>query len=129
MLALAFAASVAWPVAAQIFRCTAAGGEVTYQESPCGSSEVARVMDLPASYPEVDASVRMQLLERAAEVDRRLEARRERESRESIAAMQARAGAETAAAPPSAEPVYLYAWPRLPARVGPRGHARPTRAL
>jgi len=70
---------------AEIFRCTASSGAVSYQQVPCDGGERFQVMDLPASYPPVDSAQRDRLFQREAALDQRLEARRERESREAIA--------------------------------------------
>jgi hypothetical protein len=129
---LAFALSVlafAAPARAEIYRCTATGGAISYQETPCAAAQNMRVMDVPASYPPADSAGHARILAQAAEVDRRLEARRERESRESIAAMQVRAVAETVQPAPAVEPVYVYAWPRHAVRAGTRLRARSTHAM
>jgi Domain of unknown function (DUF4124) len=100
--------------AAAIFRCTEPGGSVTYQESPCPDSSAGRTLDVPAEYPAIDPRQRDSLLTREAALDQRLEARRERESRETIASIgrdaqvQAAQGQDQAGAP-----AYVVAWPRV----------------
>jgi len=86
---LAAAVCVALPAGAAIFRCTAADGSVSYQEAECAPTDKSRVMDVPAQYPGADPAERQRLFEREAALDRRLEAQRERDSREAVArAMQ-----------------------------------------
>ena len=70
---------------AEIFRCTATDGAVTYQEIPCPASERGSVLEVPASFPPVDTASRDRLFAREASLDQRLEAERDRESRETIA--------------------------------------------
>ena len=121
LLAGAFAACAQ----AAIFRCTALSGAVTYQQSPCASQEDAQRLDIPDRYPAVDTAQRERLLERAAQLDRRLEARRERESREALA----RAAQAPAPSPkPQAAPEPQIAWmlpPAFPAHRHSFGHRRP----
>ena len=96
----ALAAVLALPAAAEIFRCTSPGGAVSYQQAACPESNASRVVDVPLSYPNADPAQRQQLFAREAALDRRLEARRERESREAIARAEqaaAQAAAEAAA--------------------------------
>lgn len=125
---LALLAFCAPPAAAEIYRCTAKGGTVTYQQFPCSASEGVTVLDLPASFPPVDGEARQRLFEREAALDRRLEAQRERDTREAVArAMQ----------PPAPqiivpeEPQFIWALPRFPfhhrAHTPPRGSHLPTR--
>jgi hypothetical protein len=83
------AACVALPAGAAIFRCTAADGSVSYQEAACPETDHARVLNVPQQYPDIDTAQREHLFAREAELDRRLEAQRERDSREAAArAMQ-----------------------------------------
>jgi len=79
---LVFAACAAH---AEIFRCTSGSGAVTYQQDPCGASESARKVDVPSSYPAADITARERLFAREAALEQRLEAERERRSRETIA--------------------------------------------
>jgi hypothetical protein len=101
LLASAFAAH------AEIYRCTSPAGQVTYQQSPCASREDAKRLDIPETYPEIATDRRARLLAQEAELDRRLEAQRERESREAMA----RAAAEPPApAAREAAPEPQIAW-------------------
>jgi hypothetical protein len=79
------------------------------------------VLDLPASFPPVDGEARQRLFEREAALDRRLEAQRERDTREAVArAMQP--------PPPQIipeEPQLIWALPRFPFHH--RGHTPPGR--
>jgi hypothetical protein len=118
---LALLASCALPAAAEIYRCTTKGGTVTYQQFPCAASDGVTVLELPASFPPVDAEARQRLFEREAALDRRLEAQRERDTREAVArAMQP--------PPPQIipeEPQLIWALPRFPFHH--RGHNPPGR--
>lgn len=96
------AALLVLPASAGIFRCTSPDGAVTYQQSACPASDAPRVIDAPASYPDVDPAERRRLFEREAELDRRLEAWRERESRETIARATQPAPQSTALPEPQA---------------------------
>ena len=81
---IAAAALAATPASAAIFRCTAADGSVSYQETECSAADQSHVMDVPTQYPTADPAERARLFEREAALDRRLEAQRERDSREAL---------------------------------------------
>ncbi len=102
--------------AAEIFRCSHANGRVEYQELPCAPESHAASLRVPSVYPEVNAASREELLRREAALDQRLEASRERLSREEMARIAARAqlAAAQAASAPAIEPVYVVAWPARP---------------
>jgi hypothetical protein len=112
---------------AGIFRCAEPGMAVSYQEMPCADPSMASTLDVPTEYPAIDAQKRDRLLQREAALDQRLEARRERESRETIATIgrdaqvqAAEAEAEAAAA------AYFMAWPHAPGlRLLHRAHRPP----
>jgi hypothetical protein len=70
---------------AEVFRCTSTAGAVTYQEIPCAAGEARRIVDVPEAYPAANVAERDRLFQREAALDRRLEAERERRSRETIA--------------------------------------------
>ncbi len=110
LLLLAGLALSALPATAEIYRCTAKSGAVTYQQIPCPASESVTVLDLPATFPAADPQERQRLFEREAALDRRLEAQRERDNREAVArAMQP--------PPPQVvpeEPQLIWALPRFP---------------
>ena len=96
---LVASACFALPAGAAIFRCTAADGSVSYQGLECPAAESARTVNVPEQYPQVDSAARERLFAREAELDRRLEAQRERDSREAVArAMQPPAAPIPAAA-------------------------------
>jgi hypothetical protein len=80
--ALALAASTA---SAQIYRCTSAGGGVTYQERPCEGGEAAQPVNIPAAFPAVNSVERERLLQREAALDARLLERARIEAAERIA--------------------------------------------
>jgi hypothetical protein len=88
---------------------------------------------MPSSFPEVDTAARERLLERETALDRRLEAQRERLSREEMTRISTRAQVAVAqAAAPAVEPAYIVAgWPIVMARppfgarrIHPRGLLR-----
>lgn len=56
--------AIAIPAHAEIFRCTAPGGTVTYQEIPCPASAPGRATDIPVAYPEINRAERERLLQR-----------------------------------------------------------------
>jgi hypothetical protein len=114
--------------ATEIYRCTTPGGGVSYQEQPCSRDGVK--LDLPTTFPEVDAAARELLLQREAALDRRLEAQRERLSREEMTRITARAqvAAAQAAAAPVVEPVYVFGWPVRMMRMPLRPHRIPERS-
>jgi hypothetical protein len=97
--------------AADIYRCATPGGGISYQELPCHG--VGAKTDLPTNFPEVNIAARETLLQREAALERRLEAQRERLSREEMTRITARAqvAAAEATVRPVAEPVYLAGWP------------------
>lgn len=72
---------------ADVFRCTSPAGAVTYQEVPCAADQAVKIVDVPERYPAANVAERDRLFQREAALDRRLEAERERESREAIARM------------------------------------------
>src|SRR6185436_6684871 len=83
------------PIAgAEIFRCVAPGGAVTYQEISCGGSHVESRPAIPSEYPPVNEAERSRLFQREAALDNRLEARRERETREQLSRAEREAESE-----------------------------------
>ena len=112
VLALALAP---FPTRADIFRCTSTGGAVTYQQDSCDAHANAKVIDVPDAYPAANSAERERLLAREAALDRRLEAARERWSREAIAQAMQPAPPPEVSAPP--EVVWIappLAFPRHP---------------
>ena len=81
----AFLAAISLSAHAEIFRCTAAGGAITYQETPCPASAQARTMDIPSAFPEVNRAERDRLLARADALEARLLKRQEIEAAERMA--------------------------------------------
>jgi len=69
---------------AEIFRCTARDGGVTYQQDPCAASSNGGAVNIPVSYPEY-AAERDRLALREAALDARLLKRLEIEAAERIA--------------------------------------------
>jgi hypothetical protein len=97
---------------AQIVRCTAPNGGVTYQQTPCEGRD-GRVINVPTKYPAPNLAERDRLLAREAALERRLEAQRDRESREWMTRLAVLASSNPPPAP--AEPQYFYAgaYPRF----------------
>ncbi|HUI98655.1 MAG TPA: DUF4124 domain-containing protein [Usitatibacter sp.] len=123
----ALLALAAYPAQAQIYRCTSPSGDVTYQQDPCAARESTKVVDVPASYPAVDSAERDRLFAREAALDQRLEAERERWSRETIAQAMQPAPMPAADEVPdvvwAGVPVGFHRW--HPRRAGMRGGMRP----
>jgi len=116
VLLLALAALSPAIAAAEIFRCVAAGGAVTYQEISCGDSRLESRPAIPSEYPPVNEAERSRLFAREAALDNRLEARRERESREHVARAEREAETErmrlaAAEAAALAQSQYVLAYP------------------
>ena len=111
-------AAMALPAQAEIFRCTARGGAVTYQELPCAEADKARTMDIPAVYPEVNNAERSRLMQREAALEMRMLERERIESAERIARnelavreREAQAAREAAAAAQGYSAAYGGIWP------------------
>jgi len=69
---------------AEIFRCTARDGGVTYQQDPCAAASAGAAVNIPTSFPEYSAE-RDRLMQREAAMDERLLRRLEIEAAERIA--------------------------------------------
>lgn len=99
-----------------IIRCVGAGGGVTYQQVPCSEASRSEPVAIPTEFPAPNLAERDRLFEREAALDRRLEARRERESREAMI-REAREEREAerarlaALAAQAAQPQYVIAYP------------------
>jgi hypothetical protein len=125
--------------ASGIYRCTAPGGAVTYQEVQCPATSEGQATHLPTSFPEVDNAARERLLRRADEAEwrlmRRLEiesaeriAKAEQASRERIAMIEAQAQKDRADAVPVLVGVrrpFAVNWPH-DRRPNPRAPRRPS---
>ena len=92
---------------AAVYRCTDPDGRVTYQDSECSAAARAQATDIPTDFPPPNEAERARILKQEAELEQRLEARREREAREAALRM-ASAPPPPAAAP---EPRYTEAYP------------------
>jgi hypothetical protein len=92
--------------AASVNKCRGADGRLTYQELPCEPAQHAVPADIPASYPAPNVAERSLILRREAELDRRLEAQRDRLSAEAIARIS-----RVDPAPAIAEPAAAVWWP------------------
>jgi len=95
-------AALAGAAHADVFRCTSATGAVTYQEVPCAADQAVRLVDVPERYPAANLAERDRLFQREAALDRRLEAERERESRETLARLSRPVPAEAQSPEPQA---------------------------
>ena len=80
LAALGFAAEAV--SANDIVRCRDAKGAITYQPSPCPDRTEESRPQIPASYPEPNKAESQRIFEREAALDKRLEARRDRETQE-----------------------------------------------
>ena len=114
VLAAAFSLAAS-PALAQLYRCDS-GGRVSYQDLPCPDATTAARPDIRTEFPPPNHMERDRLLQREAALDRRLEARRDRElveaqmrearaereaERERLAALQAQALPQYAVAFPA----------------------------
>jgi hypothetical protein len=119
LVAAALAAAATFDCnAGPVYRCFTSNLGVSYQEAACTPGNDAGELDL-SNFPAVNAAERERVLQREAALDRRLEAQRERLSREEMTRISARAqvAAARAAAAAPAEPVYFTGgWPTLRAR-------------
>jgi hypothetical protein len=107
---LAFAALAAAAGAqAAVFRCVAANGAVTYQDSECPHAASGQATNIPTDFPPVNDARRAQLLQQGADAERRLEARRESEER--LAQMRLAAAASAPAPQPEYDDVYPVFYP------------------
>ena len=113
--------------AAEIVRCAAVDGRVTYQQIPCESGTEARV-GIPTDYPAPNSAERDRLLAREAALDRRLEAERDRWQQDAAlrAAREEREldRARIAAIETQSAQQYTMAYPYWRPRVAPRSHGR-----
>ena len=115
---LALAAGAA---GAAVFRCTDADGRVTYQDSECAGAANGHATSIPTDFPPPNTAERELILKREAELEQRLEARRERESREAMLRL-------ASTPPPQPEPQYTEVYPVYYPVLGPRPmphHHRP----
>jgi hypothetical protein len=83
-LAATVLVAIAIPAHAEIFRCTASGGAVTYQEIPCPASAPGRATDIADAYPEINRAERERLLQREAALEARMLKRAEIDAAERI---------------------------------------------
>jgi hypothetical protein len=101
---------------AEVYKCRGADGALTYQQAPCSPSDQSLASGIASDYPAPNVLERERLLQREAELYKRLEAQRERLSAEAIARITRPEPVVIAA-----EPAYPIAWP---ARFGPRPQRR-----
>ena len=116
----------------EIVRCKLPGGGVTYQHGPClGSAEESKPR-IAVDFPEPNKAESQRIFEREAALDKRLEARRDRELQEQQM-REARAEREAereraAALAAQQQPQYAIAYP-LWRGYGYGGPARPVQHL
>jgi hypothetical protein len=121
-------ALVCLPAAADdIVRCKDARGAITYQPSPCPERTEESRLQVPVSFPEPNRAESQRIFEREAALDRRLEARRDRELQEQQM-REARAEREAererlAALAAQQPPQYAIAYPPW------RGYSGPARPI
>jgi len=114
------AAAVALPASAQVFRCVAAGGAVSYQQQPCEGGAQGGPTQIPTTFPD-HVAPRAELAAQAAAADARIQKRLELESAERMArAEQALREKDMQAARETAVP-YADGWPVIFAG-GPHVH-------
>ena len=80
--------AIARPAAASVNKCVDAAGAVSYQQLPCAASQHGGGTDIPSEFPPPNVAERERLLQREADLYRRLEAQRDRLSAEAIARLQ-----------------------------------------
>jgi hypothetical protein len=91
---------------ATVFKCRSGDGTLTYQQFPCTAGEEALPSGFASEFPAPNVIERERLLLREAELDKRLEAQRDRLSAEAIARISR---PEPIVIAP--EPAYALAWP------------------
>jgi hypothetical protein len=114
---------------AEVYRCKAPGGSVTYQEIACDAASAGGTIPIPASFPEVNLAERDRLLQREAALDARNLRREEldtalRIAREERLAREAEARAERDRLAAAAAGTGPYAI-AMPLRLRPLLHRRP----
>jgi hypothetical protein len=129
ILALAAALLAHGAAAQDIVRCKDARGSVTYQPGPCPERTQESRPQIAMSYPEPNKAESARIFEREAALDKRLEARRDRELQEQQM-REARAEREAERErirqeQLAAQPQYVVAYP-LWRGYGYTGPARPT---
>ena len=109
--------------AADIVRCVAASGAVTYQMTACPEAAREQVTNISNDYPPANTAERERLLANEREMYKRLEAQRDRDTALELA-RQVRARDAEAPAAAEGEPYYVV-WPARPTR--PMHHQRVAR--
>jgi hypothetical protein len=85
MLAVGIAGGALQAQAAGIYRCTEAGGTVTYQETACAGSSTGGAANIPTTYPDYNVVEHERILRREAMLDARMLERYRIDSAERIA--------------------------------------------
>jgi hypothetical protein len=122
-------AAATLPAAAAVYRCSAPGKPVSYQEQPCDAAAIEDTVAIPTQYPDY-AAARDRLAAREAAADARILERAridsaERIARDERAAREAQYAAEMerAQAAEASYPVYAVGYPPR-ARHFVRPHSR-----
>src|SRR5262249_31375634 len=104
---------LATPALADVFRCTAPGGGVTYQEVRCPNDNAERVLVRPDPFPEVNREARERLFQREAALEARQLEREKMDTALRIAREDrlAREAEAKQLAPADAAPLYLVVQP------------------
>lgn len=112
--------------AVDIVRCKDARGGVTYQPAPCPDRTEESRPQIATSYPEPNRAESQRIFDREAALDKRLEARRDRELQEQQmreARAEREAERERRAVLAAQQQPYVYssypAWPVYPVRRAP----------
>ena len=109
---LACAAALPAAAAGDIVRCVAAGGGITYQQTPCPDATLSEPARIATEYPQVNQAERERLFQREAAMYQRLEAQRDRQVTEAALrnAAEERRLEREAAARAAAQATQVY-WP------------------
>ena len=131
ILAVAASLAVQGVAAQDIVRCRDARGGTTYQPSPCPDRTEESRPNIAASYPEPNRAESQRIFEREAALDKRLEARRDRELQEQQmreARAEREAERERLAVLAAQQQPYVYssypAWSVYPVRRAPLASPR-----
>ncbi|QJR16851.1 DUF4124 domain-containing protein [Usitatibacter palustris] len=99
---------------AEVYKCRANDGSLTYQQSPCGFTDEALRSNIPSDFPPPNVEERNRILEREQQLFQRLEAQRDRLSAESIARISRPDPVIVAPEPPSYSVAWAgYGYPRM----------------
>ena len=116
-------------MASGIVRCKSPSGDVTYQVAPCPERAEQADPRIATDYPSPNRFESQRIFDREAALDRRLEARRDRElqeaqMREARAEREAERERLALIAAQAAQPQYVIAFPVAAYRTWAPGHRR-----